>query len=206
MKDDKTTNLWDRFEAMLARHAPALLASLRPGASLAQIGVAEQSMGLRLPDDVRRAYLRHDGTARQLIPPFCYWASLAEMSQQHARLVDYNLGLSNRHPELYGPSNAHWDTQKVKPVAGNDKWVPIGLTDTSTAVYVDLDPAPLGTIGQLIKDDGMCDPMHLASGFDGFLAILIDRVERGILIYRDWQWVWTETDEPAYDWESMLRQ
>lgn len=200
------SNIWDRFEAMLARQAPALLASLRPPALQKEIAAAEAAMGLQLPEDVRDAYLRHDGTGKPLFPPFCYWASLKEMVDAHSRLVEYDASMRIDNPENYGPPNEYWDAQKVKPVGSSPMWLPIGLSNTSTSVYIDLDPAKQGTLGQLFKDSGMCEPSELAPSLGEFLEFLIDRVERGILIYRDWCWVWTETDEPAYDWQSMRKR
>ena len=133
------------------------------------------------------------------------------MAQAHARSVAYDSNMRITCPVNYEPpvedwAIKRWNEQKVRPEGSNPKWIPIGLSDTSTAVCIDLDPAPSGVVGQLIEDQGMCEPYELASGFNAFLDFLIDRVDRGILIYRDWHWVWMETDEPAYDWESMRKQ
>lgn len=201
-----SADLWERFEAMLTAQSPALLASLRPGATMEQIEAAEQTMQVQLPADVRYAYLRHDGTGEPLFPPFCHWASLTEMVEKLAWSREYDAEMRLEYPDQYGPPFDYWDTQKVKPIAGNDLWIPIGLSNTSTTVCIDLDPAPKGVVGQLIVDHGMCEPYELASSFDQFLAFLIDRVERGILIYRDWQWVWTETDDSTFDWDLMRKQ
>ena len=156
---ESTSDVWGRFEHMLAQHAPELLASLRPPATAEQIEHAQASMGLQLPQDVREAYLRHNGTDKALFPPFCYWASLTEMAEQLVWAREYDEEMRLEYPDQYGPPCDFWGTQKVKAVAGNDLWIPLGLSNTSTTVCIDLDPAPQGAIGQLIVDHGMCGPM-----------------------------------------------
>ncbi len=208
---ESTTDVWSRFEGMLAQHAPELLSSLRPPATAEQIKAAQVSMGLQLPQDVREAYLRHNGSDKELFPPFCRWASVDEVVQAYARSAAYDLNMRITCPENYEPpaedwAIKRWNEQKVRPEGSNSRWIPIGLSNTSTVVCIDLDPAPKGAVGQLIVDHGMCEPYELASSFDQFLVFLVDRVERGILIYRDWQWIWMETDDSTFDWDLMRKQ
>lgn len=53
--------LFDRLHVYLARHAPAVLADLRPPATAKQLRAAEKAMKLKFPDDLAAAYLIHDG-------------------------------------------------------------------------------------------------------------------------------------------------
>src|SRR5437764_496381 len=53
--------LFDRIHACLARHAPLVLDDLRPPAAPKRIRAAEKAMGLSFPEDVKAAYLVHDG-------------------------------------------------------------------------------------------------------------------------------------------------
>lgn len=56
--------LWDRIEGWLRTHAPAIAAGLNPPASAGEVSATEQFLGVTFPQDVRRAYLRHNGQSR----------------------------------------------------------------------------------------------------------------------------------------------
>ena len=105
-------------------------------------------------------------------------------------------------PQAFPSPEPFWEELKVKPICGSEKWVPIGLSDTSTRIYVDLDPAPGGAVGQLMVESGMVEPEWIANSFNHYLEMLIELVARGALIFRD-GWIWTETDEPVYDWNRI---
>jgi cell wall assembly regulator SMI1 len=80
--------LFDRLHHWLAAHAPAILADLRPPATLEQIGAAGKAMNLRLPDDLVAAYLIHDGQQTRddgAFRPFLYcgeWLRLERMVEE----------------------------------------------------------------------------------------------------------------------------
>jgi cell wall assembly regulator SMI1 len=205
-----TDDVWDRFEAMLQVRAPALLASLRPPATEAQIALAESQLGVKLPAQVRRAYLRHNGSSHSdgtndgwLFVCFNWWASLDEIVQYWQMKVELTIDLRKEDDgTLFPVRDAYWDDLKIAPVWWSEKWIPIGLSGTPSSTYIDLDPAPKGTLGQLLRDTGMGEPSWLSSGLDHYLELLIERVESGRLIFRD-GWVWTSTDEPVYDWDLI---
>ena len=60
-KRTSVSELWRRFDAWLAEHAPARAERLRPGASAAAIAAAEARLGLAFPADVREGFACHDG-------------------------------------------------------------------------------------------------------------------------------------------------
>lgn len=210
MNDD----IWHRFETMLLAHAPPLFAGLNAPATEAQVAAAEDVMGVIFPAEVRIAYLRHDGTSRearigasrQFFFPMNWWASLAEMVDNWQMKVSVCKEL--QHPEMAFPSyEPWWDDLEVRPVWWDKKWIPIGLSDTATSVYFDLNPAPKGTGGQLIVDHGMQDPYVIASGLNHYLETLTDRVERKLLIFRE-GWVLADPDqsvfgERGYEWNAI---
>lgn len=53
--------IWERIHAWFEANAPAGYGDLRPGASADEIRVAEELMGLKLPDDLVASYRIHDG-------------------------------------------------------------------------------------------------------------------------------------------------
>jgi cell wall assembly regulator SMI1 len=206
-----TDDVWDRFEAMLLVHAPALLASLRPPATQAQITLAESKLGVEFPAQIRQAYLRHDGSSHRedmeggkLFVCFKWWASLDEMVQNWQMKVEVLADFrKQKYSELVLPiRDSSWSDLKIAPVWWNEKWIPIGLSNTPESTYIDLDPAPKGTLGQILEDGGTGDASWLSSGLNHYLELLIERVESGRLIFRD-GWVWTSTNEPVYDWDLI---
>jgi cell wall assembly regulator SMI1 len=54
--------IWSRFERALEQHAPREFAALAGPASQAEVSALERHIGVRLPIEVRTAYLRHNGT------------------------------------------------------------------------------------------------------------------------------------------------
>jgi cell wall assembly regulator SMI1 len=205
-----TDDVWERFEAMLQVHAPALLASLNPPATEVQIALAESKLGVELPAQVRRAYLRHNGSSHSdgtndgwLFVCFNWWASLDELVQNWQMMIELVTELKEKDDgTLFPVWDTDWDDLKIAPVWWNEKRIPIGLSGTPSSTYIDLDPAPKGTLGQLLSDEGMGDPGWLSSGLDHYLELLIERVESGRLIFRD-GWVWKSTDESVYDWDLI---
>jgi cell wall assembly regulator SMI1 len=53
--------IWDRIEAWLAQHAPAVLAGLNGPATEQELDATERALGVTLPEDVRASYRRHNG-------------------------------------------------------------------------------------------------------------------------------------------------
>jgi cell wall assembly regulator SMI1 len=193
--------LWDRFEAMLRVHASALLESFYPPATLEQLEQAERALDVQLPDEVRAAYLRHDGCSKKWIGSLCHlgslervvevWKSCCGVAEELRLTGDLMLG--------YQPDDSAWPTLKVWPGWFHPKWIPIGVSNTPSCVHVDLCPNPAGKHGQLLQDEGMGEPSVLADSLNGYLEFLIEKVEHGVLKY-DNGWVLAASGERVYDW------
>jgi cell wall assembly regulator SMI1 len=210
-------DIWDRFEAMLRVRAPALLAALLPPATEAEISEAESAMCVQFPEEVRRAYLRHNGSLGDH-PTFCgsgwifvgnnWWASLEEMVEAWRSKVRVSEKLRHQDSEGFFPSyEPWWDAAKVRPVWWSSKWIPLGLSVTPQAIYFDLDPAPKGAVGQLLNDDGMQEASVIATSLNHYLEMLIDRVERKVLVFGN-GWELADPDQSVYgahgfDWNQL---
>lgn len=76
-----------------------------------------------------------------------------------------------------------------------------------TRVYIDLNPAPKGVVGQLVIEHGMDEPRWIANGLNHYLEMLIDRVERKVLVFGD-GWELADPDQSVYgahgfDWNQL---
>lgn len=204
---------WIAFEAMLETSVPAVKEALRPPATLDAIRDAERAMaGIVLPAAVKRAYLTHDGTtpersavspATYLFFPFNCWASLDAMVEEWSNRRSMALELDQNDHYLFPAPDSSWDRLKIKPVWWSERWIPIGLSNTATTVFVDLDPAPSGAVGQLIHHPGGGDIEVIASSLDEYFETLRARVEAGLLTY-DSGWVARGADcAGAFFWTDV---
>jgi internalin A len=176
-------NLWDEVEDALRQYAPRAYAGLRPPASQEAIAEVEKELGVSLPADVKQAYLRHDGSSdpHSIFVGLCWWCSLEDLLQNWRMLVKFSKSDRERNPDNYPAPQAWWGDLKVQPVFWSPRWIPIGLSGTSSRIYVDLDPAPKGVAGQLISDAGMQDPKWMAPSFSDYLACLTEHLKSGRL-------------------------
>jgi internalin A len=195
---------WERFELTLQHHVPAMLASFRPPASAKQIEAAEQAMGVMLPDDVRAAYLRHDGSTRDtnLFGGMNWWGTLEEILEcwRTRLLVSDKLKANGNYVDVPDDETA-WAHCEVRPEWWNRHWIPIGLSGTGDIAYVDLLPGPKGTKGQIIFDTGMSEAVVMASSLNEFLETIVQRLESGAMYYEN-HWMSSADKAPIYNWAN----
>ena len=174
---------WKHLDAVLERFAPAIHAGLRPPASEAQIASAEKAMRVRLPEDVRAAYRWHDGCVSELsmFVSGCQWCSLDAMVEHWRQKRAFCQTDRHTNPRNYPAQEKWWDDLAAKPVWWNERWIPVGLSNTVSSFYVDLDPAPAGRPGQLIADSGMQEALVVSPSLGTFLKCLGAHLEAGRL-------------------------
>jgi cell wall assembly regulator SMI1 len=146
--EKKIDGLWRRLENWFYEHVPAFCRwPLAPGASEADVQAFEKTIGAKLPDDVRRSYLRHNGSAGVDLLDVVgegKWSTLSGVAAswkhfQESRPVLEEAGFLE--PPL-GP---------MKEVHISPGWIPIGDNQGGDHLCVDLDPAEGGTVGQLFS-------------------------------------------------------
>jgi cell wall assembly regulator SMI1 len=200
--------LFEQLEQALKRFAPSVYARLGSPASEHDIANAENALGLKLPDDVKAAYRWHNGCRSE--PEWfigsCWWANLQEMVERWQMMVRFSTQDRERNPGNYPPYTLAWDSLNVKPVWWSPKWIPIGRSITSTAFYIDLDPAPAGQQGQILFDVGMQDASVVAPSFGSYLRELARLFEEGRLIEApDRSWGEMAPGRPvvwsSFDWQ-----
>jgi cell wall assembly regulator SMI1 len=136
--------LFDCLHVWLAANAPEVFASLRPGASDRAIRAAEKEMGVTFPDDVRAAYRIHDGQdfGHDLLSGR-RWGSLADVVdtwRSMKRLVEGEKSAPSRVDRGEATRGDYW----------HPAWIPLAWSDGPGLMCLDLDPAPDGTVGQII--------------------------------------------------------
>jgi cell wall assembly regulator SMI1 len=110
--------IWDQLERQLLAHAPSLMDSFRSATNVEALDAYEKEAGIRLPTEVRRAYLRHDGNGgddnRPSLGLFGYyrWLSLTEsLEQLHFNLQNFDEG----DPYHYDERDLSWSTLPIRP-------------------------------------------------------------------------------------------
>ena len=182
--------IWQRIDGWLAQNAPEIAQGLAPGATDEEITVAERIVGVTFPEEVRASYRIHDGqqTDRSLggvvggvFVPGGDFLSLARIVDEWTvwkDLLDSGTFDGTQSDPQPGIKSDWW----------NLRWIPITYDGSGNHYCADLDPAPGGTVGQIITmwhDGGEREVM--ATSFTHWLNQLADEFERG-------EWVYSEDD------------
>lgn len=204
--------LWDRLEYSLGQQVPALFSALRPPATCSDIAAAEDEIGVRFPAELRAAYLRHDGTATDLvgiIPCFFagvngHWYSLDQVvARWNAKRAMFEEALIES-PAFVAVSEVN--DLKVRYDFWNPKRIPIAEMAGRTYLFVDLWPGDTGDYGQMVWDDGIGDSLEdcvLSSSFNEYLTLFANRLEQGLVAYEPGKsWV-NQRGETIADWSDL---
>jgi cell wall assembly regulator SMI1 len=123
--------------------------SLPPGASASAISEAESVMRVDFPDDFRRFFLRHDGSGSYFVSPYKIGGggqtimALKAIVRTWKRMVE--IGADFEKDGEFGEQ-----TGPVKPNYWNKRWFPFTENGCGDNIYLDLDPAEDGTVGQVV--------------------------------------------------------
>jgi cell wall assembly regulator SMI1 len=190
------TDLWGRLEQQLVLHAVDLAASLRPRADESAIAAFEDMIGSRLPDDMREAYLWHDGCgmdndffkAQKALGLFGQhrWLPLSECQRLWQLNVD---SFDDADPYSCDDDNGAWSGWAIRPwLMPPPYWIPLAeRRSPTTHLYCDLRPGPAGLVGQLVGEDVHGPTIwREADSLRSYLSGLTESLERGeITVYQD---------------------
>jgi cell wall assembly regulator SMI1 len=198
--------LWRRIDAALGKHAPAVLETLCGPASEKSLTALEKEFGQPVPDDLRRAWAVHDGQDDELEEhllfvdfPF-YGVAEARAARKQGREVAKVLGVDKEQDDFVAWHALIDDgigsiEGPVKARNFNAAWLPIGAFNGDMFRYLDLDPAPGGTVGQVIEVDPESVSWRvLAPSFGDLLARFADTLDAGDI----------DRDEAAENWGTLF--
>lgn len=175
--------VWQRIEAALRATAPDLVAQMPDGASAVAIAALEARLGLALPDEVRELYALHDGSGGAEILPQWNYGRVNGVS-----LLPLNRVVSEREIWIELLDGGDFEGSEATPDGPikqdwwNRRWVPVTSNGGGDHLCIDLDPAPGGTVGQVIDFSHESGPKSVvASGLRAFLAAYADDLESGRL-------------------------
>jgi cell wall assembly regulator SMI1 len=169
--------VWARIEAWFRWHAPDVLDEFRPPALNRHINHLENTTGVRLPADLERSYKVHDGSWCLRMFPRGNLLGVQGVEEEWLKwrevLESGDLTDMSAAPE--GP---------IKPVHWNTRWLPLTTNGGGSHYCADLDPAPGGSVGQIIwfhRTDGPV--IVIASGFAEWLGRYAADLEAGRYVF-----------------------
>jgi len=160
---------WKRICDWYTTNVPTREIVLNPSAEEAAIVHFEETLCLKLPDDVRDMYRLHDGTAESGVFPYGYDMSSLEQVQKdwecwRDRVRGGAFDGMKGHPD--GPIKSDW---------WNSKWIPITSNGCGDHDCIDLDPDDGGEPGQFIEFNHETGARRVsASSFGAWLSQFAD--------------------------------
>ena len=213
--------IWPRLEAVFASCCPEFFSVLRPPATETQIGAFEEATGMKLPEDVRGAYLWHDGcvathvasglgsTEWHLLPSH-RWCSLDEVLARwrfDRELDETYESEPYSYTEEEDPSS--WGENALRPwQQPPPSWLAIGQVEwMQSSLYLDLAPGPKGHVGQLIDYRAAMTPKLVAPSLHQYLEILALCLEQKAVAYNSAKgsWVTVSTGQPWPSAQLLLK-
>jgi len=204
------SNLLHRLEIQLAAQYPDILRSLNPPATLDQIAAFEAEVGQSLPEDVKAAYLWHNGSGDprlniSFVPPdesFLLidngrWLALDEMLTQWHMQNNMAEGDDYAYAEDEDPqqwAKCVWRPWMMPPLT----WLALGRSCSQNHVYIDFQPAPMGQSGQLIFFALQGYEHYVAPSLQAYFTMFVEALERKGLRYDLQYQQWLGLDE-AYN-------
>jgi cell wall assembly regulator SMI1 len=177
--DATLRDLWTRLEALAVRHGATL--ALAPALSEDAIAAAEAKLGASLPAGYRASLALHDGQASfaggggglPWMPGCGALAPLAKVLEQWAEVQSLVAD--------FPPPEATEDEDRIRSGTYRARRIPIAGTPywDGDTTYLDLDPGPAGTSGQLITLVTECDFVTLGPSFEAALARWVEALESG---------------------------
>lgn len=177
---------WSQIIAWFEGQQPEVVNQLNAPATDADLAAAEAALGTNLPEDFKHLYRIADGSDVDIPSVFenGHWFMPLMQIIEHANIT--RQFLEGRPDEDF----AFWRSQveegmllirgPVKPHTFSASWIPFTSSNGDVNRYVDLDPAPGGTAGQVIEVDAESAMYSvIADNLAGFLSAHAAHLQAG---------------------------
>lgn len=175
--------VWQRIEA--AFEAAGIADDLNPGATPEAINQTESALGLSLPDELKESLLRHNGSVEGSWPKGELLS--LERIEGEARVWRELLadGTFNDASDFDGSQGSN----KLKNGWWNNGWIPLDADGGGNGAFVDADPGPSGTLGQVADMDHEVGPNGpLFDSLSEYLADIAATLESGTTKWDGGSW------------------
>jgi cell wall assembly regulator SMI1 len=164
--DEEVARAWSRIEAGLSRVLPASLELLGAPAGTPAIDTLEAALQVVLPSDFRRSLCVHNGTSWPHDTGHPSPVPLDRLYDTIGIVEATRMWRGNYHPEPGFDDPRYWAREvdrrmvflngPVWPIIGSPTTVVVGDLNGDVQWLLDLDPAPGGTPGQVVRVDIEC--------------------------------------------------
>lgn len=187
-------DLWQRLEAYLARHSPAVLDFLNPPATAVMIREAETELGLQLPSDLDASLRIHDGQPQITgYEPMPIALVPAEYSPVHGHCIatwgqlaplGHIVRCTRSERRTFGVATAETADlcEHDDPIRRDARWSCLTFVDPGSGdrLVLDMNPSSSGRLGQVVSI--VHDPpgtFVLAPNYRAWFEQLVERYESG---------------------------
>ncbi len=170
-----------RLEHWIAGNAVPIKDALKPGATMAVLDTLERTMQCRLPDAMRRFYMQRNGQKDDLGGVFEGEELLsAERIMAEWKVWD-DLLMKGEFKDIHSAPD-----QGIKNDWWNPKWIPLTYDGHGNHYCLDLDPAPGGHAGQIIRMWHDASERELISAsFEQWMSDYVKALEAGKYVYSE---------------------
>lgn len=139
---------WRQLHAHLEQTAPSILADLNFPASDAAVHELENHLGVKLPADFIACWQIHNGQRSHALGLFNGKQFLSLTTIEQEWLIWKNLLESSCADE---EDRRATSSTGIRPDWWNTRWIPFAADSLGNHLCIDLDPAPNGTLAQIIE-------------------------------------------------------
>ena len=190
-------SVWQRLQARWEMLCPQLpRGGLNPPATERQIAAVEELIGLKLPDDVREAYLHFNGMQAEALR----WDSKISiprvfLGESHwidleCLVTDWTMQRSSEASFDYGHHGLSHDpddelgNQPIRQRFFHAGWIPVGQYGGGSQVCIDMAPTACGYLGQVFPCDPTAHTMRpMASGFKACIEMTLNALDDGRVVW-----------------------
>jgi cell wall assembly regulator SMI1 len=169
---------WRRIRSWYEKNGKSL--ALPEGAGSAAIKERESALKLKLPADLKKSYLLHNGSQERGVFPYAYYLlSTSEIIREWLSWRDgVESGQFDRlNPSPRGSMKKWW----------NPKWIPFTANGSGDHDCVDMDPTKRGKVGQVIRFSHETGPGYVAAeSLGAWLNAFADALEDGNFRYDEY--------------------
>jgi cell wall assembly regulator SMI1/predicted DNA-binding WGR domain protein len=147
---DSVDDAWNRIEAWLATNLPDTHKSLCPPAKVKEITAFEHAVGLKLPDDLKQSYRRHNGQ-EHVSAGIIFGLPLLPLAAARGCWESWRgYDRSKKRKYNFDDEATCFPLDFVQPVYFTRNWIPISEDAGGNHIAIDMSPGRLGIEGQVI--------------------------------------------------------
>ena len=176
---------WAFLESYLSANRSGGIALLPLGISPDLIAQAEAAMGVELPHDMQRFYSRHNGSGVFSISPYKIGGG-AQRFLALGDIIELWETMVRIGTDFERDGDRGMQKGPIKDNYWNRNWIPFMDNQGGDNIFVDLDPADGGTVGQIVDwwHEGAVST-YLASSLCEWINEVVEQIRKGVYAFHE---------------------